>query len=286
MKSAELDGITIGYEDHGGAHRSGEHYGEHRTADPVLLLVHGHPFDRSMWAPQVRAFALEGPFRLIVPDLRGYGATTVVPGVTRFSRHAEDLAGLLDQLHVRRVVIGGLSMGGQIAMEFCRLFRDRVEGVVLADTSAAAETEEGRRWRAETADRLLREGMTGYADEVLAKMIAPYNVTALPDVARHVRRMMCATDPEGAAAALRGRAERPDYRELLTTLDVPALVVVGRDDPYTPVADAKAMHAALPDSELVVIEGAAHMPNLERPDAFNAALGTFLDRFSPLPRSA
>ncbi|MBT2440793.1 alpha/beta hydrolase, partial [Streptomyces sp. ISL-36] len=141
----------------------------------------------------------------------------------------------------------------------------------------AAETAEGKALRGAMADRLLAEGMRGYADEVLDRMVAPYNTHAAP----HVHRMMCATDPAGAAAALRGRAERPDYRELLTTVRVPALVVVGRDDAFTPVADAEAMHAALPDSTLVVVESAAHMPNLERPEEFDAALAAFLSLVRP-----
>jgi pimeloyl-ACP methyl ester carboxylesterase len=109
-------------------------------------------------------------------------------------------------------------------------------------------------------------------------MIAPYNVSALPAVAAHVRGMMLGAPPEGAAAALRGRAERPDYRSLLTTVTVPSLVVVGADDEFTPVSDAEEMHALLPDSTLTVIDRAAHLPNLEQPDAFNTALHTFLDR--------
>ncbi|GAA3300233.1 hypothetical protein GCM10020295_40420 [Streptomyces cinereospinus] len=120
--------------------------------------------------------------------------------------------------------------------------------------------------------------MAGYADEVLEKMVAP---TASAEVKAHVHRMMTGTPPEGAAAALRGRAERPDYRELLTRVTVPALVVVGADDTYTPVSDARAMHALLPGSALHVIEGAAHLPNLERPEDFNAALEAFLARVDP-----
>lgn len=129
------------------------------------------------------------------------------------------------------------------------------------------------RVRHATADRLLREGMRGYADEVLEKMVAPY---ASPEVKAHVHRMMTATRPESAAAALRARAARPDYRELLTRVTVPALVAVGADDTYTPVADARAMHAALPESQLHVFEGAAHLPNLERAGEFNTVLGEFL----------
>ncbi|MEU4267980.1 alpha/beta fold hydrolase [Streptomyces sp. NPDC026092] len=256
MPSAEINGLTIGYEDRG--------------TGPALVLVHGHPFDRSMWRHQIDRFA--ATHRVVAPDLRGYGATTVVPGTTPLSVFAGDLAALLDHLGVEEFVLGGLSMGGQIVMECYRLFPGRIRSLVLADTFPAAETEEGRAGRYAMAERLVREGMRGYADEVLDRMVAPYNTHAAP----HVHRMMLSTDPEGAAAALRGRAERPDYRALLTTVAVPALVVVGRDDAFTPVADAEAMHAALPHSTLVVVERAAHMPNLERPEEFDAALATFL----------
>ncbi|MFM9692228.1 alpha/beta fold hydrolase [Streptomyces europaeiscabiei] len=244
-----------------------------------LVLIHGHPFDRTMWRPQISAFAASR--RVIAPDLRGYGESPVVPGVTPLAAFAEDVAALLDDLGVRDFVLGGLSMGGQIAMECYRQYPHRVRGLLLADTFPAAETPEGRRTRNAMADRLLREGMTGYADEVLYKMVAPY---ADAEVAAQVRRMMTATDPEGAAAALRGRAERPDYRDLLTRVSVPALVVVGADDEYTPVSDAEGMHAALPDSTLHVIEGAAHLPNLERPDEFNKVLEDFLARLDHLDR--
>ena len=242
--------------------------------DPApLVLIHGHPFDHTMWAPQIEAFS--GGRRVIAPDLRGYGTSPVLPGVSGFPEFARDIAALLDELRVPAAVLAGLSMGGQIVMDFHRQFPDRVRGLVLADTFAAPETPDGVEARNAMADRLLREGLGGYADEVLEKMVAPY---ASAEVKAHVHRMMTATSPEGAAAALRARALRPDYRDLLTRVKVPALVVVGTDDEYTPVSDAEAMHAALPDSELLVISGAAHMPNLERPEEFNAALATFLTR--------
>ncbi|MEU2333203.1 alpha/beta hydrolase [Streptomyces sp. NPDC013172] len=255
-----------------------------QSARTPLLLVHGHPFDRTMWHPQLTAFASDR--RIIAPDLRGYGASPVTPGKTPLARFAADLEDLLDALDVPACVVAGLSMGGQIAMEcYDRLGPARVRGLVLADTFPDPETPEGRQARNAMADRLLREGMRGYADEVLEKMVAPY---ADPDVKAHVHRMMTATDPEGAAAALRGRAERPDYRPLLTRVTVPSLVVVGADDEYTPVADAEAMHALLPEAELRLIDRSAHLPNLERPAEFNRALGEFLARVdrAPLARRA
>ncbi|MFF9068254.1 alpha/beta fold hydrolase [Streptomyces sp. NPDC014891] len=262
------------------------HYAE-KGEGPALLLVHGHPFDHTMWQPQIDRFART--HRVIAPDLRGYGATPLraAPGpggaprdaggpeATGLDAFAADLVAVLDALHVDDCVVAGLSMGGQIAMELYRGHPGRVRGLVLADTFPAAETDEGRAARNAMADRLLAGGaaaMRGYADEVLDRMVAPYNTHAAP----HVHRMMCATDPAGAAAALRGRAERPDYRKTLTTVPFPALVVVGRDDSYTPVADAEEMHALLPHATLAVIEQAAHLPNLERADAFDAVLEEYL----------
>lgn len=268
MPSAHLGEVTVGYDDEG--------------AGDALLLVHGHPFDRSMWRPQADRFSAEG-WRVVVPDLRGYGESTVVPGLTAFETFAGDLAGLLDALGLDDVVLGGVSMGGQLAMEFYRLYPERVRALVLSDTSPRAETEDGRIDRNRIADRLLREGMSPWAEEVLHRMVGPRTRAERPEVADHVLRMMRATSPEGAAAALRGRAERPDYRDLVSRVGVPSLVVVGTDDDYTPVDEAEALHRLMPGSVLAVVDGAGHLPNLELPEEFNAVLAEFL---RPLRRSA
>ena len=305
MAKALVNGITIAYEDAG-------------EREDVLVLVHGHPFNRTMWRPQVewmaglnrararieRVESLEEavrsgdkvpaervlpqnleheddygrrPWRAIVPDLRGYGESMVVSGKTTLDVFAGDIAGLLDQLDIKRVVIGGLSMGGQIVMEFCRQYPERVRGVLLAATICRAETQEGKQLRAAMAERLLREGMGPYAEEVLPKMVTPANLAALPKVAEHVRTMMQSTNPIGAAAAIRGRAERPDYEETLARIDVPALVVVGDEDAFTTREDAEQMSGLMRRSELVWMKGVGHMPNLERAGEFNDALGRLLN---------
>jgi pimeloyl-ACP methyl ester carboxylesterase len=255
MSRATVNGVTIGYADTGPG------------PDDVLVLVHGHPFDRTMWRPQLE----QDGWRVVAPDLRGYGESTVVPGTTPLSTFAEDIAALLDHLGVDRFVLGGLSMGGQIVLECQRLFPHRTRGLVLADTFAQAETPAGRRHRDEMADRLLREGMAGYAHEVLWKMVAPGSAAA-----DHVLGMMLAAPPEGAAAALRGRALRPDYTDLLGAITVPTLVVVGAKDEFTPIPDAEYLHTRIPGSTLAVIDGAAHLPNLERPADFDSALRDLL----------
>jgi pimeloyl-ACP methyl ester carboxylesterase len=270
VSSVSIDGIAIGFDDEG----SGE----------PLVLVHGHPFDRSMWRPQIEHFSRSG-WRVIAPDLRGYGESTLVPAKTTLETFARDIAALLDHLGIDGVVLGGISMGGQIVMEFHRLFPERIRALVLADTSPQAETEDGKRLRNDTADRLLREGMGPFAEEVLPKMIAPANIEALPAVAEHVRAMMRRSSPEGAAAALRGRAERPDYVEMLRRIAVPTLVVVGRDDEFTSVGDARRMQERIPDATLVVVDGAGHLPNLERPTEFNSALERLLTAVAATPSS-
>ncbi|MHB1223719.1 MAG: alpha/beta fold hydrolase [Gemmatimonadaceae bacterium] len=267
MASASINGITIGFGD----------IGEGRD---TLLLVHGHPFDRSMWNPQLGAIS-EAGWRALAPDLRGYGETEVVPGKTPLNVFAADLAALLDHLDIEDVVIAGLSMGGQIAMEFARRYPHRVRGLVLAATFPQPETDEGRRSRNAMADRLLREGMRPYAGDVLPKMLAARSVQVLPAVADHVLAMMRGTDPEGAAAALRGRAERPSYEETLASMTAPALVVVGSEDAFTTRQDAERMRELLQGSELVWLDGVGHMPNLESPEAFNSAVVRFLTRLAP-----
>ncbi|MEV7520205.1 alpha/beta fold hydrolase [Streptomyces sp. NPDC091371] len=241
----------------------------------VVILIHGHPFNRTMWAPQTAALTTAG-YRVITPDLRGYGESPVVPGKALLADLADDLAALLARLGIERAVVGGVSMGGQIAMELRLRHPGVVRALVLSDTSPAPETEDGKKFRRELAERLLVEGMEPYADEVIDKMLAPYNVTGMPEAAARVSAMMCATDPEGAAAALRGRAERPDYRPVLAGAAEPCLVLVGADDVYTPVAEAEALHALMPNSVLAVIDGAGHLPGVEQPEAFNKALLEFL----------
>ncbi|NEC10024.1 alpha/beta fold hydrolase [Streptomyces sp. SID7909] len=263
MNAIELRGATLHYDDLG------------PSAGLPVLLIHGHPFNRTLWAPQAEALAGAG-YRVVAPDLRGYGHSGVTRGKVLLSDFADDLAALLDHLGVERAVVGGVSMGGQIAMELEHRHPERVRALVLSDTSAPAETEEGKAFRNRLADRLLAEGMDGYASEVIGKMLAAYNVIAMPEVAERVLGMMRATDPHGAAAALRGRAERPDYRDSLAAVRKPVLIVVGADDVYTPVADAEAIRDLVPDATMAVIEKAGHLPGAEQPEDVNAALLDFL----------
>ena len=264
MSFLDVNGVALAFEEGGGGELT------------PLVFIHGHPFDRTMWRPQLQAFAGSGR-RLLAADLRGYGQSETTPGKVGLDVFAGDVDTLLTARGIRGpVVVCGLSMGGQIAMEVCRSFPERVAGLVLAATTPQAETEEGRRARNAMADRLLAEGLLPYADETLPKMLSAESIAGLPEVAAHVLSMMRRSGSVGAAAALRGRAERPDYQATLAAFPAPALVVVGDRDAFTTSADAERMHALLEGSELLWLEGSGHMPNLEREAEFNASLSRLL----------
>src|SRR5918911_2284289 len=193
-----------------------------------IVLIHGYPFNRSLWSEQVTA--LSNSYRVIAPDLRGFGETDPSAGPATMERMAQDIAELMDQLEIRQAVIGGLSMGGYVALAFYKQFPSRVRALVLADTRAQADTEEGKQTRFEQAEKALAEGMAGIADAMLPKLLTPETVSKRPEIVKRVRDMMLKTKPEGAAAALRGMAEREDQSSLLPKIAVPTLILVGAED--------------------------------------------------------
>ena len=241
---------------------------------PVVVLIHGYPFNRSMWTDQVAA--LKSHYRVLAVDLRGHGDTPVTSGTSAMEDLAYDIANLLDHLEVSRAVIVGLSMGGYVALAFTRLFPLRVRGLVLADTRAQADTEDGRQTRMTQVEKILSEGMVGIADAMLPKLLTAETVAKRLDVVRRIRDMMVQTPPEGAAAALRGMAQRRDQRAFLPNILAPTLIIVGREDSITPLVDSEHMHQQISGSRLQIIDGAAHLSNIERPTQFNDAMLKFL----------
>jgi len=241
----------------------------------AVILLHGYPFDRSMWRAQID-FLRDAGFRAIAPDLRGLGETKSSGEITTMDEMARDVVALMGQLKIDQAAICGLSMGGYVALDFVHLFPSRVNALVLAGTRAPADNEQEKLVREQQAQRMLSEGMSFVADATLSKLLAPRTLAEKPEVITHVREMILRSDPKGAAAAQRGMAVRRDYSDDLPSINVPTLVVVGREDPIRPVADSRFMHDRIRDSRLEIIEDAAHMTNMEQPETFNGALLTFL----------
>jgi 3-oxoadipate enol-lactonase len=239
----------------------------------AVVLIHEHPFDRSMWAPQLRELAAD--LRLVAPDLPGYGVSPPLGEITTMRELAEAVLALLDELEARRATAVGLSMGGLVTMELALAHPQRVAGVVLVATTAAPVTSEEAATRRATADDIERDGMLAHALDMAAKLFGPA-ARANPDLIEAVFRMMIHTSPAGAAAALRGRAERPNYARLLPGLRVPSLVVAGDRDHWGPEPVVEQLVAALHDPQVLRLAGVGHLPNLEAPGEFNAALRSFV----------
>jgi 3-oxoadipate enol-lactonase len=271
MPVKKIRGINLAYDDLGQS-----------NAQP-LIFIHGHPFNRSMWASQVAHFIPHTPnnpvapsdYRLILPDLRGYGETDITTPRVMLDEMGLDIIHLLDQLNIEKAVFIGLSMGGQIVLDLYRLFPQRFLALVIVDSDARGETPESATRRLETAEQILSGGMTKHTDETIHKYIAKTSMQN-PDIYAPLYKMMTTTKPEGAAAAHRGRADRRDHTAILPAITVPSLIIVGSEDFFTPLPIARIMSDNIPGASLVCIEGAGHLPNMEAPAEFNKALSSFL----------
>ena len=241
-----------------------------------VLLVHGFPLDHSMWQPQIDG--LKGEFRIIAPDLRGFGQSGVTSGTVTMEQFADDLAALLDALKIQEpIVFCGLSMGGYIAWQFWRRHAQRLRALVLCDTRAVADTEEAARGRVSTAQQVVTAGLSSLAESMIPKLFAEPTRTERKDVVEATRRVILSSPPEGIAAALRGMAARPDVTKELPEIKVPTLVVCGEHDVISPVAEMRKIATAIPHASFEVIPQAGHMCPIENSSVFNAALRKFLE---------
>lgn len=243
---------------------------------PVVLL-HAFPLSSAMWRG-VRE-ELGGSCRLLTPDQRGFGGSPLGDERPSLDAVADDVAALLDERRLERVVLGGLSMGGYATMAFLRRHPDRVRAVVLADTKATADPEPAAANRERIAARLDAEGTTdALLEDVLPPLLGETTARGRPWVAGRVHGLVEHSTPGAAAWAQRAMAARPDSLDTLREVAVPALVLRGSEDALSSQQDSQAMADALPQGRLVVLEGVGHLSAVEDPAAFAAELAEFLGR--------
>ena len=237
----------------------------------TLVLIHAFPLDRGMWQSQVEALA--DRFRVLTPDVFGFGDSPVPAGGWTMDSMAVELAAWLDSLGIRdKVILGGLSMGGYIALAFAKRFPERLRGLILADTRADADTPEARATRNETIDFVKANSAAVLIEKMLPKLLA----TNSPSEVARVKELASKQSVEGVVAALVALRDRPDSTAAMKAFKFPTLVIVGEHDAITPPALAEAMMAELPQGTLVTIPGAGHLANLEQPAAFAEAIRTWV----------
>lgn len=242
---------------------------------PPLVLLHAFPLSAAMW--DEHRGPLSAHCRVLTPDLRGFGRSELGNDEPSLAAAADDVVALLDRLDLDRVILGGLSMGGYVAMMLLRRHADRISGLILADTKAGADPEQARANRERIARAVLADpDSTVLADDVLPTLVGPTTIEQRPSVYQRVRAMVQAAPAEGVAWAQRAMAGRPDSFDVLRGAQVPALVAVGAEDALSPEPDARAIAAALPNATLVIIPAVGHLSAVEDPDSFNAAVVDFL----------
>jgi pimeloyl-ACP methyl ester carboxylesterase len=244
----------------------------------TYVLLHAFPIGANLWEPQMRS--IPPGWRLITPDLRGFGGSTETDSISALSMsdYADDLVDLLDELGVERAVVGGASMGGYAAMAFLQAAPARVDGLVLANTRAGADSPEARANRRNMLALVDREGPSGVAREMMPKLLGKTTRETNPAIEATVRRLIKQQSPVAIRAAIHRMMHRSDSTPLLAQATVPALIVTGSEDELIPVDESRAMAAALKGASLEIIPGAGHLANLEQPEAFNRALNAFLAR--------
>jgi pimeloyl-ACP methyl ester carboxylesterase len=242
---------------------------------PPVVLLHPFPVHHGFWLPA--ADLLASRYRLIAPDLRGHGDSTAGEGPATMEKHAADVARVSDAAGVGKAVFAGVSIGGYILMEFWRRYPQRVSAMVLSNTRAQADTDEGRAARLKSALDAEQHGTEPFFDSMVPKLIGETARTNRPDLVAAARKMMRKMSVPGLAALQRGMAQRPDSFPTLKTINVPTLILAGDEDTLTPVEDARLMQQAIPGSRLEVIPNAGHYAVFEQPEAAGKIIRGFLD---------
>jgi len=261
-KVATIDGSKVPYLD------AGDQQSPH-----VLLLVHAFPVGMRMWEP----VTIPDGWRALAPALPGFDGAEPPPGdSTAIDDYARFILDFMDHLRLDSAVLGGVSMGGYISFALWRLEHLRWRGLVLVDTRAGADTEQGMAGRERVLETIRTRGTHGVAEDMLSKLLGATTRARRPQLVDHVRRLIERQTNEGVAAAVVRLRDRPDSTRLLREIGVPTLVIVGEEDEITPPSDAEQMRADLEEAHLVRIPEAGHLSCLENPAAFNAALATYL----------
>lgn len=261
MKHVDTTGLRIAYDVHGGG------------GGVPLVLIHAFPFDRSMWDPQVGVLA--GTRRVVAVDLRGFGGSATASDGA-MERMAEDVRAVVEAEFLGPSVIGGLSMGGYVAMAYLRKYPMDVAGLVLANTRPGSDTDAARKGRLALIDAVREHGMQAVVDAMFGKMLSPAAYASDDPLVEDVRERMLGARPDGVIAALAGMAVRGDSTDLLTAVAVPTLLIAGTEDTLIPHDDMARMASLIERARLVSLEGAGHLSNLEAPGAFTSAVADFL----------
>jgi pimeloyl-ACP methyl ester carboxylesterase len=242
----------------------------------ALVLLHAFPIGANLWEPQMRA--VPAGWRLITPDLRGFGGTTEMDSLSALSMadFADDVMDLLGELGITHAVIGGCSMGGYAVFALYQSAPHLFDGMILANTRANADSPEARANRRNMLALVDREGPSGVARDMMPKLLGKTTHETEPEIEATIRRLIKQQSPIAIRTAIHRMMHRPDSLPLLPQVAVPTLVVTGEEDEMIPVDESRRIASGISGAQLVIIPRAGHLANIEQPEAFNDAVNAFL----------
>lgn len=244
-----------------------------------LVLLHGFPFDHTIWAAQVAGLA--DVARVLTPDLPGFGGAAPLPGdpvQATIHAYAEAVLAWADSLGLATFALAGHSMSGYVALALAHLAPARLDGLILIASRAGADSAEAAAGRHKQAAAVGERGPVAVAEAMLPKLFAPHTPAG---VRAAVETLILRQTVPGIQAALYAMASRPDARPWLTTIPTPTLTVAGSNDTLIPPSEAQAMRDGLRNAAYVEIAGAGHLPMLETPAALTTALRPFVAGLRP-----
>jgi len=240
-----------------------------------LVFVHGFPLSSKMWEPQIKN--LKKNYRTIAYDCRGHGQSAVGDGITSVEDHVDDLVALLDELKLPKVILVALSMGGYIALRLAARNPDRLMGLILLDTRAEADSNEGKLKRFRALKDIRLNGLAPYAETSILSLFSEETLNKEHPIVDLVFEMIMNSNAHAVMGTLLSLASRYDMTDALAAITVPTLLLVGEYDLITPVSTMEAMAQQIPGAKFCVVPGAGHMSNLENASFVNDCIRLYLD---------
>ncbi len=249
-------------------------YNDRGTGSVPVIFIHGFPFDKSSWYPQMEYLSDE--FRVISYDIRGFGKSTAGKENESIDLFADDLINFMDALSIRKAIVCGLSMGGYILLNAISRHPERFYAIVLSDTQCNADDEAGKQKRIETISHVLAGGFQSFADEFVKKIFCSDTLKTKPELVKGILKTILSTSTITVTKTLNALANRSDTCNSLQQISVPALIICGSEDIITPPIKSEFLNNSIRGSRIHFIDKAGHLSNLEQPEEFNNHLINFI----------
>jgi 3-oxoadipate enol-lactonase len=260
-KMIAINGCTICYDDYG-------------NGEVPIIFIHGFPFDKTSWQPQIDFF--KNTNRVITYDIRGFGKSISEDGVVSIALFANDLIQFMNALKIEKAIVCGLSMGGYILLNALNHYPERFVAIILCDTQCIADSDEVKEKRTKTIASIKTDGLTEFANSFTQNIFSKETIDTKNELVERIKNMILNTNSNAIIKGINALANRQEMCSTLNKIVIPTLIICGKEDAVTPLAQSEFLHQSIKNSKTLIIFKAGHLSNLEQPELFNNTLSKFL----------